>query len=165
MTAVRKSGDRKRAKVKPMIGVPLEPHVSRVLDDTLDVDPFADLVTLAVAAWGAEHQHTAEGAAGSLEYRFHRAFNKPLEAVSPERYDRKNPRECAGGTCDGLDFAFRGEKLSIVVPCAQKDCPQELAGPVDGIVELGRVLSLIEDEKADGETEWRCHEHRKGAVV
>jgi hypothetical protein len=154
-----------RAKIKPMLGVPLEPHIKQVLDDTLDVDPDADLTVLAAAAWGAEHQFIAAGAAEGLATRFRRAFDRELDNVSPEWFDRKNPRECAGGEKDGLTFAYRNDKLSVVVQCDKKDCPQELHGPVNGLVELGRVLSLIEDEKPEGSTTWRCQPHREGAVV
>ena len=139
-------------------GNALPPHVRAAIEDFED---DANLVEVAASAWSAEFQSLAARAAVELGKRFERLFGREFSALSPEWFDRQNPRECAGGTHDGLVFAWRGpsaSQLSVVVQCAHKDCPQEVFGPVNGIVELGKVLSLIEDEKVDGE--WKCGNHR-----
>lgn len=139
-------------------GTVLDPHVAQAVED---FGPEASLVEVAASAWSAEHQARAIRAAEELKKKFHRLFGKDLETCSSEMFDRQNPRECVGGTVDGMTFAFRGQGaayVSLVVQCAHKDCPQEVFGPVNGIVELGKVLSLIEDEKVDGK--WYCQQHR-----
>jgi hypothetical protein len=142
-------------------GIAVTPHVRRALEDLGD----ASLTELAAAAWSAEFQQQSAGAVNRLEQQFKKMFGRVFDTVTPERYDRQDPTECVGGECEGLWFSFRNGKLSHVVGCAHKDCPQEVFGPVNGPVELGRVLSLIEDTKEEGETAWRCAKHKKGAVV
>ena len=148
------------AATRHIAGMPVEPHVRRALEDLGD----ASLTELAAAAWSAQHQHEAAGATNRLEQTFKKMFGRVFDVVSPERHDRANPAECVGGQCDELWFSWRGNKLSYIVECAHKDCKQELYGPVNGVAELGRVLSLIEDEKGEL-TEWKCQAHRKGGVV
>lgn len=129
--------------------------------DALDEGPEdASLLERAARAWGAQHHHDSKKAAVDLEARIVRLFGQGLDLVSPEFFDRADPVECAGGTLEDLTFGLRDKgTASLVVLCAHEGCRRELFGPVTGLVELGRVLSLIEDEKTEGE--WKCQEHRK----
>lgn len=143
-------------ETRQITGVQLPPYVQ---DALADADDWS-LVEKAAAAWGAEHQHAAQRATVDLARSVQRALGVELELVNPEFFDRPEPRECAGGTVDGLAFGFRNNVLAHVVVCAHEGCDREVFGPINGIVLLGRALSLIEDDKVDGEP-WACGEHRK----